>query len=254
MAINSYNSQMLAHKTSSSVEEYNEVLKKNGRASSSLEIKTKDDLKQQYQSFIRLLMAQLKHQDPSEPMKNEAFVSQLVKFSHLEQAIKSNETQNKVLDEQQITHLINSAHFIDKEVEFSSSQFHKEEGQSQKLTYTLPVGVMAAKLFILSPEGNILNTYEVDKTTGQHVFNWDGKDRNSRELPTGNYSIQIHAYDKQGHPIKSADQKEYKVPVSTYQKAKGSMMDQGKTKVQVGGGLNMPLESILSIQSANVAA
>ena len=43
-----------------------------------------------YNSFLRLLVAQMKNQDPTKPTDPTQFVSQLASFSSVEQAIKTN--------------------------------------------------------------------------------------------------------------------------------------------------------------------
>jgi flagellar basal-body rod modification protein FlgD len=40
--------------------------------------------------FLRLLVEQLKHQDPLQPQDNTAFVAQLAQFSGLEQSMQTN--------------------------------------------------------------------------------------------------------------------------------------------------------------------
>jgi flagellar basal-body rod modification protein FlgD len=48
--------------------------------------------------FLRLLVAQLQHQDPLNPLKNEEFVAQLATFSSLEQLISINKAVTKLAE------------------------------------------------------------------------------------------------------------------------------------------------------------
>jgi flagellar basal-body rod modification protein FlgD len=43
-----------------------------------------------YDSFLTLLVAQLKNQDPTEPQDSAQYIAQLATFSNVEQSIKSN--------------------------------------------------------------------------------------------------------------------------------------------------------------------
>jgi len=43
-----------------------------------------------YDSFLTLLVAQLKNQDPTEPQDSAEYIAQLATFSNVEQSIKSN--------------------------------------------------------------------------------------------------------------------------------------------------------------------
>ncbi|NBJ11027.1 flagellar hook assembly protein FlgD [Microvirga arsenatis] len=43
-----------------------------------------------YENFLKLLMAQMKNQDPTEPMKSTEYMAQLATFSQVEQTVKSN--------------------------------------------------------------------------------------------------------------------------------------------------------------------
>ena len=48
--------------------------------------------------FLRLLVAQLKNQDPLNPVKNEEFVAQLATFSSLEQLMSINKAVTRLAD------------------------------------------------------------------------------------------------------------------------------------------------------------
>ena len=43
-----------------------------------------------YNAFLQLLIAELKNQDPTEPMKSSDYVAQLASFSNVEQGIQTN--------------------------------------------------------------------------------------------------------------------------------------------------------------------
>jgi flagellar basal-body rod modification protein FlgD len=43
-----------------------------------------------YSAFLRLLIAEMKNQDPTKPMDSAQFVAQLASFSSVEQAVKTN--------------------------------------------------------------------------------------------------------------------------------------------------------------------
>ncbi len=63
---------------------------KKGTSDGSVETVSKDE-------FLQLLVAQLKNQDPLEPVKNEAFLAQLATFSSLEQLVDIKEGINKLV-------------------------------------------------------------------------------------------------------------------------------------------------------------
>lgn len=56
-----------------------------------------------YDSFLKLLTAQMKFQDPTKPMDATQFVAQLASFSNVEQAIKTNNKLDALLISQALT-------------------------------------------------------------------------------------------------------------------------------------------------------
>lgn len=48
--------------------------------------------------FLQLLVAQLKNQDPMNPISNEQFLTQLAQFSSLEQLVSINSAVSKLAD------------------------------------------------------------------------------------------------------------------------------------------------------------
>lgn len=50
-----------------------------------------------YNAFLRLLVAQMKNQDPTKPTDSAEFLSQLASFSSVEQAVQTNNKLNALL-------------------------------------------------------------------------------------------------------------------------------------------------------------
>ncbi|MBA8879818.1 flagellar hook assembly protein FlgD [Phyllobacterium myrsinacearum] len=50
-----------------------------------------------YQSFLKLLVAQMKNQDPTQPMDGTAYVAQLAQFSNVEQSTLMNQKLDQIL-------------------------------------------------------------------------------------------------------------------------------------------------------------
>ena len=66
-----------------------------------------------YSSFLKLLLAQLKNQDPTKPMDSTEYMSQLASFSNVEQSIKMNNKLDDLLTNQ---HLSQAENLIGKTV------------------------------------------------------------------------------------------------------------------------------------------
>ncbi|WP_412057584.1 flagellar hook assembly protein FlgD [Bartonella sp. DGB2] len=68
-----------------------------------------------FNTFVKLLTAQLKNQDPTKPMDSTQFVSQLASFSAVEQAMKTNEWLSMLLASNQVA---NAGGYIGKYVQY----------------------------------------------------------------------------------------------------------------------------------------
>src|SRR3989338_691013 len=75
--------------------------------------KLKDDLNK----FLNLLVTQLKHQDPLDPMDATEFTSQLVQFASVEQQIHQNANLEKLIALQQGSQISSLVNYIGMNVE-----------------------------------------------------------------------------------------------------------------------------------------
>lgn len=66
-----------------------------------------------YQAFLRLLVAEMKNQDPTSPMESTDYVAQLATFSQVEQSVQMNSKLDMIL---QASSLSQAADLIGREI------------------------------------------------------------------------------------------------------------------------------------------
>ncbi|MGE7089890.1 flagellar hook assembly protein FlgD [Lysinibacillus sp. NPDC048646] len=69
-------------------------------------------------AFLQLLITQLQHQDPTNPMDDREFIAQMAQFSSLEQMQNMTKAIESLLLSQQQTQLMNYTTFVGKEVKW----------------------------------------------------------------------------------------------------------------------------------------
>src|SRR3954467_1313029 len=88
--------------------------------------------------FLRIMVTQMKNQDPTNPFKAEQMATEIAQFTSVEQLQNVNQNlnkmaaQNKPLENMAMTNLIGKTVTIDRE------RFPHLEGQPEALTFNLP--------------------------------------------------------------------------------------------------------------------
>lgn len=68
--------------------------------------------------FLKLLMAQIRNQDPLNPMDDREFITQMTTFSSLEQMMNMNNSIQLLVNSQLVSPVIQYSHMIGKEVSY----------------------------------------------------------------------------------------------------------------------------------------
>ena len=69
-------------------------------------------------AFLKILITQLQNQDPTSPMDDKEFISQMAQFSSLEQMQNMTKAMENLLDSQKQSQLMNYSTFVGKEVKW----------------------------------------------------------------------------------------------------------------------------------------
>jgi flagellar basal-body rod modification protein FlgD len=155
-----------------------------------------------YNTFLTLLTAQLKFQDPLAPLDATQFVSQLSQFSSVEQAIVGNQKLDTIIKSLGANSMMADVGLIGHKVELAGDSTELSNG-SASLTYSLAKDAAQAGVVVRDASGNIVRSMPVDTSAGEHSLTWDGTSDNGSSLPDGVYSFTFGAADADGKPVTS---------------------------------------------------
>lgn len=81
--------------------------------------------------FLKILMTQLQHQDPLNPMEDRDFIAQMTQFSTLEQMMNMTKSIDLLVSSQLVSPVIQYSHMIGKYVTYQT--FDEETGQKKDI-------------------------------------------------------------------------------------------------------------------------
>lgn len=156
-----------------------------------------------YESFLKLLTAQLRNQDPLAPMDATQFMTQLAQLSTVEQSMRSNDTLGKVLDTLKSSGMRMDMALLGRKVEVASDQLSLTDGKAQA-AYTVEGTPASVKLEVLSSAGSVVYSSPGSLKTGRQVFDWTGRTASGGTAPDGVYTLRVTAKDKDGKALNTA--------------------------------------------------
>jgi flagellar basal-body rod modification protein FlgD len=147
--------------------------------------------------FLNLLVTQLQHQDPLDPMDANEFTSQLVQFASVEQQIYSNANLERLVSLQEASQTASMVDYLGKKIESRGNAFNLENDQAT-FSYTLGTKADEVTITIRNSDGRIVFTTGGEPETGYHSYTWDGKDAFGIAQPDGSYTATVSALDVRG--------------------------------------------------------
>ena len=140
------------------------------------------------QQFLTLFTAQLKMQNPLDPVKNEAFVAQLAQFSSLEANISMKQSLDTMVTAMGSDRVMASASLIGKSVAVPDAAVQVTNGVGGQGVIPLPTGAAGLQVNVTDASGNVVRELIYPaQPVGDFSVNWDGTDSAGNVVPDGNY-------------------------------------------------------------------
>ncbi len=151
------------------------------------------------QDYLQLFMAQIKYQDPTEPFGVDKMASQLANLSTVQQSIETNSSLKDLLKLSSSSQASSVANFINRQVEYIGGEFYFfPEAQTQTISYELDRSFATTAIEIKDEGGKTIWKGEGQNVSGNHKFEWNGKDDLGNNVREGKYSITINGFDVDG--------------------------------------------------------
>lgn len=149
-------------------------------------------LAENFDQFLTLLTAQLKNQDPTNPIDTNEFTNQLVAFAQVEQQIGTNQNLEQLLALNRTGQITAIAPMVGKRVEIDGPDIALQNGTGQ-FGFTNPSGHREGRVVITDQSGRIVRDQQVQLARGQNWMEWDGRDGSGNRLADGGYRIAVRA-------------------------------------------------------------
>ncbi|MEW5773685.1 MAG: flagellar hook assembly protein FlgD [Thermodesulfobacteriota bacterium] len=154
------------------------------------------------EDFLLLLVTQLQHQDPLNPMDDKEFTAQLANFSSLEQLTNINNGIKSLTDQAGTQDMRTAVSYIGRDVRASGDMVSVADGKASTVYYFLDATAESAYVNLYDVNGNIVRTAQLgSQQAGEHTFAWDGKDWAGKQAPDGLYYVYLAAQDADGQAI-----------------------------------------------------
>jgi flagellar basal-body rod modification protein FlgD len=152
--------------------------------------------------FLRIMVTQMKHQDPTNPFKADQMAQQMAQYASVEQLQNMNQSMTKLTTQNQPLERLAMANLIGRSVTVDKERFPHTEGNKTPLSYVLPRDAAEARVSVIADSGEVVFSKELGpqkKGTGSVI--WDGLKANTLPAKSGNYTFKIEAKDSSGIDI-----------------------------------------------------
>ena len=161
---------------------------------------TNQTIADNFDTFLQLLTTQLQNQDPTDPLDTNQFTQQLVQYSEVEQAVKSNENLEKLVLLSASNALNGAVGYLGQVITTKDQSTELVNGQAT-WSYNSGGDAEKATFVVKDSSGNEVYSETKSLTSGSGDFTWNGKRSDGSLAQTGSYTLSVNAKTPQGDTI-----------------------------------------------------
>ncbi|MBC7741667.1 MAG: flagellar biosynthesis protein FlgD [Bdellovibrionaceae bacterium] len=154
-------------------------------------------------AFFKLMLTQLKNQDPMNPLKNHEMAAQLAQFSTLEQMSNMNSTLQKMEGKSSEPANFQALTLIGKTVAGDSSKVVRTQfDKTHDFHFNLPQDSSEATVKIFDDKGEMVREYKLSNLkAGDNKLTWNGQNDKGAKASVGEYQFKVEAKNSAGQKL-----------------------------------------------------
>lgn len=143
-----------------------------------------------FDTFLKMLTAQMQNQDPLNPIDSTDYATQLATFSGVEQQMRTNDLLASLGSQMAVLGMSQLAAWVGQEARAEAPVWM--DGDPVTMQLTPAIGADSAVLAVRDASGQLISREEVPITPG--LYDWLGGDAAGDPLPEGLYSLSLESY------------------------------------------------------------
>ena len=144
-----------------------------------------------FDTFLQLLTAQIRNQDPLDPMKSEEFAVQLATFSNVEQSVRSNDLLEEILAGTGSDEFTAMSGWIGRDVRAPMAVAY--QGEPIRVDPEPPIAGTRHELVVLDADGGEVDRRQIGSVGD--AFEWSGTTANGAPAGNGTYSFTVESFE-----------------------------------------------------------
>ena len=195
------------------------------------------------EDFLKLLVEQLKNQDPLNPMESTEFTSQLAQFSSLEQLTNMNESLEYLQLYQSSINNAQAVGFIGKTVKATGDSIIVKDGSSNQLQFDLAGDAETVNITIYDASDNLVKTINCGSLgDGEQSIEWDGTNDDGETVSDGTYTFVVSAADAGGETIEASTYMTVEVTGVTFKEGNAYLL---------AGDIEISMSDVIEVTEGN---
>lgn len=197
---------------------------------------TTSALTSDFETFLKMLTAQARFQDPLNPIDSTEYAAQLAQFSMVEQQVQTNDVLKALFNQLGAQNPASLAAWVGMEARaVTPMQF---DGTPVKILTKPAIDAGAAFLVVRNAKGEEVQRIQVP--SGTEEMEWTGLDDAGAPFPGGQYSFEVES-QKGGEVVKTE-------PAPIYARVTEAQLQAGQVVLVMQGGQVVPASAITALR------